>query len=231
MAANAPIMPAALNLLIKIALCNTSNPNVTRLLSVPSDLEFSELHDSIAAAFGWDDKNNNNPCSSWIFREMKSDPLIRYEPGKGIFYSTIPGLGHDMRPATLNTTASIGIDLKLSGPGKFWTYDYDISKFHHAIEVMDILGGEPKICCVGGQGSISLRAWQFGRFDADDHMGADGGKASWEWEMGKLNARMAVVQENYFLRKGGHIETGMRSAPRADAEIKEEGSESEDLFG
>ena len=52
--------------------------------------------------------------------------------------------------------------LKKSGLGRYFIYDYDVSRLHHAIEVVDILADdqEGKLACVGAQGLVGRKDWQ-----------------------------------------------------------------------
>jgi len=101
--------------------------------------------------------------------------------------------------------------------GRYWTYDHDISRLHHAIEVVCTLdsGVKGKLCCLGGQGHIERTAWQFGDMVGRSEAGARG-KSSWDFDMGKVDVWMKVVQDSYERRKRDETEVGRRA-------IKEEG--------
>lgn len=189
------------NFLLKITLVKTTNPTVTRLISVPFDLTFTELHGAIAAAFGWEDA-----CIAWLFRIWSADPVqycdqLKNKGGVAI-YCTAPGFGIEVRPMSLRTESKIGQHLKKEGLGKFWTYDYDISRFHHAIEVVDTLNDDQKgtIGCLGGQGQVSRKAWQYADLGGLEGVTV-GAKSTWDLDMKSLNQRLKIVHDAYEQRK------------------------------
>lgn len=182
------------NYLIKITLHNTSDPTVSRLLSVPGEAQFSEFHEAIAAAFGWDCE----PCTSWSFQNTKKSPLVASPvPGDFAIYYTSPGQGYDIIPSSLNDYDKLNEWMGLEPFRRFWLYDYNISRHHHAIEVMEIVAvdGLSKIRWLGGQGSIKRKAWQFGNFNGQK--GVTGGKSSWEFDMVSTHKDMESVQAKY----------------------------------
>lgn len=208
-----PPPPPPSSYLLKITLIKTASPLVTRLLSVPCTLHFSELHLALAAAFNW-----TSPCHSWLFRLWTSDPLKHSEqPQKHTSttacYSTTPTSGSNTQPPTLNASTALSVFFRKEGAGKFWTYDYDISRFHHAIEVVGTSPAEEqeegRLCCLGGQGQIGMRAWQFA-----DLEGVDGvvvwARSTWDLDTGGLNARLEVVQEGFEKRKAADDEAEMK---------------------
>ena len=196
------------NYLLKITLCKTTNPTVTRLLSIPADLHFSELHNAIAAAFGWD----TEPCRFWIFRSWKEDPAKNCDSlkfrGSVVVYSTPSDGGSGLKPTSLKTGSRVSDKMKKDGPGRYWAYEYDMSRLHHAIEVVDSIDDDQqrgKLACLGGQGQIGRQAWQFA-----DLAGAEGvvvaGKSAWDLDMQALNKRLAIVQEWVEKRREGERE-------------------------
>lgn len=84
-------------------------------------------------------------------------------------------------------------------------YDYDVSRLHHAIEVVDILADdqEGKLACVGAQGLVGRKDWQcmdvFAKPGKDETV--PGKKSEWRLDMGGLNARLGVVRRGYERRK------------------------------
>ncbi len=182
------------NYLIKITLYNTSDPTVSRLLSVPGETQFNEFHEAIAAAFGWDSEQ----CTSWSFQNTRKSPLVASPiPGDFAIYYTLPHQGYDITPSRLDDHDRLNEWMSLEPLRKFWLYDYNISKYHHAIEVMEIVAddGLSKIRCLGGQGSIKRKAWQFGNFNG--FKGVTAGKSSWEFDMASTHIKMESVQAKY----------------------------------
>ena len=151
------------NYLLKITLCKTTSPTVTRLLSVPSDFQFVDLHFAITAAFGWDP--STDPCNFWIFRSWNEDPVKYCEnlkhKGSLVIYAAAPHSGFDLKPGNLKATNKVSSRLKQEGSGKFWSYEYNSSRIHHAVEVVDIIDDKAqngKLGCLGGQGTIARKS-------------------------------------------------------------------------
>ena len=196
--------------LIKITLHNTSDPMVSRLLSVPGEAQFSELHEAIAAAFGWDCE----PCTSWSFQNTKKSPLVASPvPGDVAIYYTFPDQGYDITPSRLHDQDRLDEWMGLETHYRFWLYDYNISRHHHAIEVMEIgtVDGLSKIRWMGGQGSINRKAWQFGNFNGKK--GVTGGRSSWEFDMTSTHKNMELVQAKYEKRTADEAVVHMDETP------------------
>ena len=146
------------NLLLQIHLCNTPEPTISRMLSVPSQMTFTELHETIAVAFNW----TIEPCTSWVFKTVVQDPLHAPQETKFTAFWTAPDQGHNMIPTNHGTHLAIGLCMEKARVGRYWTYDYNISKERHAIKVIDTLTADPaaKVVCVGGFGHIDRKLWQ-----------------------------------------------------------------------
>ena len=187
------------NYLLKITLCKTISPTVTRLISVPAELSFKELHFAIVAAFGWD--LTSDPCNIWHFRQWNDDSVkycdnLKYKGALAI-YSTIANSGFDLHPSQHKSTAKVSQYFEKLGPGKFWTYDYDLARFHHAIEVVDMDDDHKgKVECFGGQGQVGRRAWQFADFAGVEGVKV-GAKSAWDLDMRAVNLRLGVVKEGF----------------------------------
>ena len=223
--------------LLHITLCSTEEPAVSRILSVPSEMTFTELHEAIAAAFGW----GIEPCASWIFKMVDRNPLIvmrrddsQKPKTRFAAYWTAPDQGYNVAPAQYGTRLAVG--LCVNGQvriGKYWTYDYNISKHPHAIKVIDTLADDPypKLTCVGGIGRISRKAWQFA-----DHSGLESrvkaGGGAWVSDIAAPNAKMREIQENFELRKRKeadlaaepHHSSKKRAAPSRSATAEADGA-------
>ena len=146
------------NLLLQISLRNTPEPTVSRILSVPSQMIFTELHEAIAVAFGW----NIEPCTSWVFKTAVQDAVNAPKEAKFTAFWTALDQGCKMEPTHHGTQLAIGLCMEKAQTGRYWTYDYNISKERHAIKVIDTLtaGPAPTIACVGGFGRINRKLWQ-----------------------------------------------------------------------
>jgi len=205
------------NFLLKITLIKTIDPTVTRLISIPIDLTFTELHLAIAAAFDW-----NDACTAWLFRIWSADPVqycdqLKHKGGLAI-YRTAPGFGYELKPTSLRTNAKVGQYLKKEGSGKFWTYDYDVSRLHHAIEVVDTVNDDQGgiIACLGGQGQVIRKAWQYADLGGLEGVTV-GAKSTWDLDMRLLNQRLKSVQDAYEVRKENEA---MKAAAKIKAPLK-----------
>ena len=191
--------------LLKVTLVGTADPVIFRHLSVPVALQFDELHEAIVAAFGWNARGYN-PCNSWVFRNWSADPINHIaakHAGLRSIYFTHPGKDFGIEPSMLHTSTKIE-DMLSNEDGKllkFWTYDYNISRHRHAIEVLRIeKDGKDEISCLGGQGHIEHNAWQFGNLRGTPEV-VKTGASNLDMEMAQLSARMKVVQDDYRDRK------------------------------
>ena len=206
--------------LLKVTLYNTSDPVVYRLLSVPSEIQFSEFHEAIAAAFGWDSER----CSSWSFQNTKKSPHVPSPfPGGMAIYYTDRHADYGIQPFSLYDDDRLNEWMGLESLRKFWLYDYNISKYHHAIEVLEIVqsDGPSKIHCLGGQGSIKRKSWQFGNFHSQK--GVTAGWSSWAFDMASLHTKMETVQARYEKRTGKTAVTHMDAPP-----VKKENDDDDD---
>ncbi len=118
-------------------------------------------------------------------------------PGDFALYFTVPNQGYDITPSRLDDHDKLNEWMSLESLCRYWLYDYNISRHHHAIEVVDVMvDDEPsKIRCLGGQGSIKRKAWQFGNFNGQK--GVTAGKSSWEFNMASTHKNMESVQARY----------------------------------
>ena len=185
------------NLLLEITLEKTDDPCVSRLLSVPGDLLFKELHETIAAAFGWADPAE--PCHSWKFTlHDAADSELRR-----LIYYTDPSKGFGIYPHKANTGEILNDMLYFD---EVWGYHYGIFPNKHKMTVKELeLLGTGKISCIGGQGNIEHNAWQF-----EDHCSfrdvISVERSNWECDMVEVSRRVNVVQVAYERRKGGNDE-------------------------
>ena len=188
---------ASANILLLIILCKTDKWTVNRLLSVPSEMNFTELHEAIAAAFGW----SIEPCTSWVFNMADQDPLIATKGHnakklKTTFtaFWTTPDQEYDVMPAQQGTQLAVGMYMKTTPVGKYWTYDYNISKQPHALRVMDTLtdGQAPKLTCLGGFGNISRKTWQFASLVGNGAK-VKAGSRNWVSEIATLGVELEEI--------------------------------------
>ena len=185
--------------ILKITLLMTTNPEVHRLLSVPSDLHFAELHTLIAAAFGWN-ADGKDPCTSWIFRATAGPPAEHVERrhDRNVVVYTIDHPGGagttPIEPPQLNADRSI---VEFLTTCRWWTYEDYLSRHRHGIEILKyIKDSSPDIGYRGGQGSINRVAWQLRELKYVSGVKAVKG-SSWELEMEGMLAAIKAVDNAY----------------------------------
>ena len=208
--------------LIKITLYNTSDPIVSRLLSVPGETQFSEFHEAIAAAFGW----NSELCTSWSFQNTKRSQFVASSvPGDFALHFTVPDQSYDIIPSRLDDHHKVNEWMGLESSCRYWLYDYwlydyDISCHYHAIEVVDVRvdDGPSKIRCLGGQGSIKRKVWQFEKFNGQK--GVTAGKSSREFDIASTQKNMESMQAKYKKRTTDEAVVQMDETP-----VKEDGDD------
>lgn len=199
------------NFLLRVTLCGTDDPAVSRMLSVPSQATFAELHEAVAVAFGW----NVEPCTSWLFKGAPNPVTISDNVDKLFTYFaalwTAPDHGYNVTPAQRGTQLAVGTYMKEytkeASLGKYWVYDYNISRYPHAIEVIKTLANDPagKIMCVGGYGHITRNAWQFAKlvgFEAKVKVGG----GSWLGGITTLDLKMGGIQQESEQMQGIKLE-------------------------
>lgn len=211
-------METPINYSLRITLHKTTDPVVSRLLTIPGDMFFEELHQVIEAAFGWADEEE--PYTSWVFRVCHRDPVkisnVENHGGAMTAYSTKRSKGYNITPALLHTTTQVS---EMFGPanssyGRYWTYDYGPSKHHHAIEVEGITSEDAsgKIRFVKGHGLIAHKAWQFG--DLRRAKDVEGQVKSTDTVDTKIEERLDSVQQAYELRKADEAGKDVPERPR-----------------
>ena len=177
------------SLLLHVSLHNTPEPTVSRMLSVPSQMSFMELHEAIAVAFGW----IKEQCTSWVFRTVDREPAF-------VAFWTDQRYHH-------NTVLAIGPCMEKAGLGIYWTYDYNISKEQHAIRVIDTLtaGPSPRVTCLGGFGQIDRKLWQLASLIGSGQI-LQGGGGTWGLDLVALNVRLDEIRKKFEERKKGHVD-------------------------
>lgn len=189
------------------------------MLSVPFEMNLTELHEAIAAAFGW----SIEPCTSWVFNMVDQDPLIVTKGDnanklKTIFtaftaFWTAPDQGYNVTPAEHGTHLAVGLCMKEAQLGEYWTYDYNISKQPHAVTVIGTLtdGQAPKLRCLGGFGNISRKTWQFASLVGNGAK-VKAGSRSWVSDMAALGVKLGEIQEKFEERK--KVEANLAAKPK-----------------
>lgn len=204
------------NILLQITLCKTDKPTVNRMLSVPFEMNLTELHEAIAAAFGW----SIEPCTSWVFNVVDQDPLIVTKGDnanklKTTFtaFWTAPDQGYNVTPAEHGTHLAVGLCMREAQLEKYWTYDYNISKQPHAVTVIGTLthGQAPKLTCLGGFGNISRKTWQLASLVGNGAKVKAGG-CSWVSGMEALGVELGEIQEKFEERK--KVEANLAAKPK-----------------
>ena len=156
--------------LLQITLLKTSNPVVSRLLSVPATITFWELHEAIEACFGW--------TGNFIAEEESDFPTFMVIKGNAFEAERVEHLD------VLLGLVTEGDDSDVNGDGfpsmkrvrlhevldnfrfreNLINYAYDES-FFHVIQVLGRSVGKPsdRIVCLGRQGFTTQKWWDRGR--------------------------------------------------------------------
>ena len=190
---------SSLNFLIKVRLFKT-DVDVSRTLCVPAQLTFAELHEAIAAAFGW----FTELCTSWVFKMVSTNPA--YEDRHKQYtvlaaFWTAPDQQVDLTPTHHNTQKAIEWCMERVHEGYYLSYDYNIAKHPHFIEVLSSQAYYPgrKIMCLGGNGRISRISWQFPDLTGFGNVVAPRGARGFVTT--GLEEKMEEVQKKYEERK------------------------------
>ena len=147
------------NYLIQAYISSSSDPTVTRLLSVPPDLTFDKLHGVLQVAFGW----TNSHLHRFEITDIRDDsessaPLLSLCPNPSLL---INDLGPDLEESKW-TLADIYENPEWAHRARI-EYEYDMGdSWHH---ILALLGratpgthaqfGAPddaRVVCLGGQG-------------------------------------------------------------------------------
>ena len=191
------------NLLLQITLCNTPEPCLNRMLSVPSQMTFTELHEAIGVAFGW----NTEPCTSWVFKRMDQNPLkiTKRDNSKSLkttFSAFWMAVGQGYTPAQYmdGTQVGVGQHMNTAQAKRYWTYDYNISNQPHMIKVIGTLTDDPKLKCLGGLGYVDRNLWQSSGFIGLASM-VKSLDRNLVCDVAALNAELQKVQERFEERK------------------------------
>ena len=207
---------------LEITLLETSYPEVRRILLVPFNTNFEELHSAIAAAFGWN-QDGRDPCTFWHFQSLqhesaKPDGYVHYD--ENFAYYADPSAGYDIEPPSLRGTALISeMFSNRTCKGEFnlnntWLYQYNVTRWAHQIDVIGVHETKDgQISCLDGEGSIKRGAWQLMNFhlpvtckewlDADYARDDEidlAGQSSFELDMAAITTRMETVQQAYDYR-------------------------------
>lgn len=148
--------------LVLITLIGTSDPVVTRTLSVPISSTFEALHQCIAAAFGWKVPGVFEE-QTWTFFVLKEDPLPTELPSiDRPLLRLYDGACVDDRDDFRYTMVNVyGIFHDLRYRGKAMVYSTTGANDLHLLKVIG-RSSDPcthQITCVGGQGRIPFVPW------------------------------------------------------------------------
>ena len=186
--------------LLQITLLKTSNPVVSRLLSVPATITFWELHEAIEARFGW--------TGNFIAKEESDFPTFIVVKGNAFEAERVEHLDVLLGPVTE------GDDSDVNGDGfpsmkrvrlhevldnfrfreNLINYAYDES-FFHVIHVLGRSIEKPndRIVCLVRQGFTTQKLWDRGR--TARHKTVHGGSSSWDLDLDEINARVQEVED------------------------------------
>lgn len=186
--------------ILQITLLKTSNPIVSRLLSVPHHATFETLHKAIEAAFDWNEEETSHGASFPLFSIVQGNPFELKSP-KGM--KVILHIANDgdyifededeIWDPCLTKMDQVFDDLRFRE--KYVIYDYYCGFFH----VVQLIGRSDystkgRVLCIGGQGYTTQKTWDQGR--TADHADARGGLSSWELNLGKVRTRVEQLDVN-----------------------------------
>lgn len=152
------------NYLLLVHLCDTYEPGISRLLSIPPETTFDKLHEALQIAFGW---ANSHMHQFALAEESEIDPMM---VGKTVLYlqtnaedSALSGLDVEVKEEAKYSLADILDKAEYKGRTRL-TYEYDMGdSWEHQICVLgradDHLGKtlgvnefNQKLICVTGEG-------------------------------------------------------------------------------
>jgi hypothetical protein len=134
------------NYVLQIQLKDISNPNITRTLSVPADLNFHKLHYAIQIAFGWE---NHHLYTFDIYNHLHNgfgrDKLMRMISKDDWDYCE-DGDKESYRWKVKRIFDAYG--------DKFMEYEYDLGAgWEHSITLIGRAPRNPTIVCLAGEGN------------------------------------------------------------------------------
>ena len=212
------------NVILQITLLETKDPMVIRLLSVPTDLTFLELHNVIEASFGWRKEDGKNERDDEVsFSVVDGHPQHHDRPKlmsivlellawtvnphfdeiliDDIAIRHVEG-GYNWKRRSCHTTKLYQVFGDLHYREKSMIYDYHHGLLH-SLKVQGTsahsTGG--KTLCLGGQGHITKRAWFLGRRSDDDDLIHGCRSSTWVIDMDDVVARVNAVEEERLARK------------------------------
>lgn len=141
------------NYILKITLLGTSNPTITRTISIPCDYTFDHLHDAIQVAFGW---TNSHLYKFDIEHPRTRQNLVSIEDRRAV-----PSIGmvnldaewaHGRRWSPDNALSGVLSLRRFKKKRIIYLYDFG-DRWEHEIEVVGrTTRYEGGVTCMGGEG-------------------------------------------------------------------------------
>lgn len=184
---------ARLNYLVQVTVVGTSNPAVTRLISIAATATFDALHKAIEAAFGWEMEEGDGGIYS--FEVIEGNPFARHQDDwentlLAIWESESAESGyHTLGNAPMVELHKVFDNFEYREHGLKHAYNGPFEGPKQAIQVLgrttSAMG--KKAVCLGGQGHTSLKAWS----QAQPLTKAI--RSTWDLDLNAVNARMADI--------------------------------------
>lgn len=192
---NTTLAATRMNYLVQVNVIGTSNPVVTRLLSIPSTATFEGLHHAIEAALGWNGSEYEDGVYS--FKVIDGDPFIDERDDHtnsllAIYEYDSENRGyHSIGDASAVELQRVFDSYKYREHDLRYTYNGQLEGPTHVLQVLGrsafTTGAE--VVCLGGQGHISLRVWL-----RSEQSGA-AILSAWDLNLDKVNERMAKLKD------------------------------------
>lgn len=191
------------NFLLQVTLPRTSDPVVTRIISVPPDDDFEGLQEASAAAIEWSEEETSNGIDRLDTSVVLGNPSEAKRPKeiKIIFYRMNKGNGRaedgdgdGIWTSSLTKIEQVFDDFRFRE--KPIVYDY-----HHGFVpavrflVRSSYSADGRALCLGGRGEVTGEARAEGR--TADYADASGGQSSWEVDLEKIRARVERLNVDY----------------------------------
>ncbi len=198
-------MQAARNFLIQITLLHSTKPVVSRLLSIPPSVTFSQLHWAIAASFNYKAEDIQDgdyiiPCF-YVFEASQNHKPHGLRENTLSLWPCGDNYGEDGEAGEVLDAHSTEVIKVFDGQEGFRycekRFRYTFHETDHIEHSLQILGRaaentKGKIVCVAGLGSTALADWK---------QMTDGkpqrGPSTWKLDLGEVNLRLAELQKGW----------------------------------
>ena len=183
------------NYLVQATVVGTSNPVVTRLMSIPADATFEALNSILDAAFGW--REQQPGPFRYSFRVIEGNYITIDKDEYPNILLTIYECDESHSCRNCHTIGGAA-DVKLNQVFDSYqyrehdlvhTYDRDLKGPMHAVHVLGrtLSTTNGKAVCLGGQGHTWMRMWIKAQELKRPIL------STWDLDLNEVNARMAEL--------------------------------------